>query len=185
MEDRFRRLIEPEWAKALAFARAISRSRGDGDDLCQEAAMRAMAKLDTLRDEGAFRSWFFRILITVHRNRGRRSFWRRFLQLSDPIVADAPEASAGDYRVASWSPDAAESARRAREALAKLPPEQRESIVLFEIEDWRVEEIATLQGVSVSAVKSRLARGRARLRAYYAKRFGAETVPSFVTGASP
>jgi RNA polymerase sigma-70 factor (ECF subfamily) len=56
--------------------------------------------------------------------------------------------------------------------LAALPVEQRETIVLHEIEGWKVDEIAAMHGVSESAVKSRLSRGRDRLRAFYAKKLG-------------
>lgn len=172
--ERFRGLLEPVYAGALGFARHVSRSRSDGDDLFQEALIRALAKLDSLRDDAAFKPWLYRIVITVHRNRSRTAFWRRFLQLGDrEHAADTPHAS-GDYRVAEWSPDAAESARRARLALATLPAVQREAIVLFEIEGWQVDELAALHGVSSSAIKSRLARGRARLRAYYEARHQAE-----------
>jgi RNA polymerase sigma-70 factor (ECF subfamily) len=175
MDDRFRRLIEPEWAKALAFARSLSRSRSDGDDLIQEAVVRAIAKLSTLRDDAAFRGWFYRLVINAHRNRSRRSFWRRFLQISE-TTEEGDAGTSGDYRVANWSPDAAESVRRARQALATLPAEQREAIVLFELQGWQVDEIAALLGVSASAVKSRLARGRDRLRTFYTKHFGATEV---------
>ena len=59
----------------------------------------------------------------------------------------------------------AESAAR---ALASLPAAQREAIVLFELQELTVEEIAEIQKSSVSAVKSRLSRGRERLRRHYA-----------------
>ena len=175
MDDRFRRLIEPDWAKALAFARSLSRSRSDGDDLFQEAVERAIAKLVTLRDDAAFRGWFYRILVNAHRNRSRRSFWRRFLQISEAQQSEE-DATVADYRVGTWTPDAAESVRRARQALATLPAEQREAIVLFELEGWQVDEIAALLGVSASAVKSRLSRGRDRLRVFYSKHVGATNV---------
>ena len=76
------------------------------------------------------------------------------------------------------------AASRARLALAELPHEQREAIVLYEIEDWKVEEIAELLDISVSAIKSRLARGRDRLRTIYARRFGVALgpVPSMIPG---
>lgn len=184
--ERFLRLMEPGYAKALAFARSLSRSRSDGDDLMQEALVRALTRLGNLRDDAAFRSWFYRILINIHRTRSRRAFWRRFLQLGEAAIKDDDSSErVTDYRVSEWSPDAAEAARRARESLASLPAEQRESIVLFEVEGWTVEEIAVLHRVSASAVKSRLARGRTRLRAYYEKRFGAHGIPSLVTGDSP
>ena len=105
--ERFRALLEPVYARALGFARHVSRSRSDGDDLFHEALIRALAKLDSLRDEAAFKPWLYRIVISVHRNRSRTAFWRRFLQLGErENAADAPHAS-GDYRVAEWSPDAA------------------------------------------------------------------------------
>ena len=172
--ERFRALLEPVYAQAVGFARHLSRSRADGDDLFQEALIRALARLAGLRDDAAFKPWLYRIVISVHRNRVRRAFWRRFLPLPE-VATDEPAAS-GNYRVSEWSPDAAEAARRAREALTTLPAVQREAIVLYEIEGWQVDEIAVLQRCSASAVKSRLARGRDRLRAYYEARHAA--VPS-------
>jgi RNA polymerase sigma-70 factor, ECF subfamily len=162
--DRFRRLMEPVHARCAAFARGLCRSRADGDDLYQETLLRAFSRIDTLRDEGAFRTWLFRIVVTVHRNHARRAWLRRWMPFHD----DSGEPSAeSDYRTSDWSPEAAEAARRARAALATLPAVQREAIVMFEIEGMLVDEIAAIQHVSASAVKSRLARGRDRLRAYY------------------
>jgi RNA polymerase sigma factor (sigma-70 family) len=57
---------------------------------------------------------------------------------------------------------------RARAALSRLPPSQREAVVLLEIEGCTLEEIAGLQGSSITAVKTRVSRGRERLRAFYA-----------------
>jgi len=163
--DRFRRLLAPIHERVRAFARSLCRSQADGDDLFQEAALRAFTRLDALREDGAFRTWFYRVVISVHRNRARSAFWRRLI----PIGERAGEV---DYRAPA--PDAGDSTRRARAALAVLPAVQREAIVLFEIEGWKVEEIAALQRCSLSAVKSRLARGRERLRAHYEKQLGAD-----------
>jgi RNA polymerase sigma-70 factor (ECF subfamily) len=53
---------------------------------------------------------------------------------------------------------------------------QREAVVLFEVDGYSIEEIAAMQRVSVSAVKSRLVRGRERLRRYYERQgWAAET----------
>lgn len=183
--DRFRRLLEPVHARAVAFARGLCRSRADGDDLFQEAAVRALAKLESLRDDAAFPRWFYRVVITVHRNRSRRAFWRRLIPLGELAdLSDGPDPGhSGDYRTDEWSPARAEAARRARAALAMLPAVQREAIVLFEVEGRQVEEIAELQQVSVSAVKSRLARGRARLRSHYEGELPAP-IPSTSPGES-
>ena len=187
--SRFRRLLAPIHDRVLLFARGLCRSPSDGDDLFQEAALRAFKKLDQLREDEAFRTWLFRIVITLHRKRARRAFWRRFLPLAGPEdAADdvvAPAASGEhDYRVSAWAPDAGDATARARAALATLPAEQREAIVLFEMEGWQVDEIARLQNVTASAIKSRLARGRERLRTFYARELGTDTPPMLAPGDS-
>jgi hypothetical protein len=60
-------------------------------------------------------------------------------------------------------------ARRVSRALARLPAVQREAVILFELEEYSVEEIAAMQKVSVGAVKSRISRGREKLRRQYEK----------------
>ena len=136
---RFQRLLEPVHDRAVVFARSVCRSRADGDDLIQEALLRALDKLPSLRDDGAFKFWLYRVIISVHRNRYRQSFWRRLLPLEiEPAAPRAEDLGASE---------------RARLALAEL------------------------LGVSASAIKSRLARGRDRLRSIYILKFGVEMQP--------
>lgn len=157
---RFRRLLEPVHDRVQAFARGLCRSAFDGDDLFQEAALRAYAKLDA-----------------------------RFLPLGDGEAADDADSlavsGAQDYRISAWAPDAGDATARARAALATLPPDQREAIVLFEMEGWQVDEIAVLQSVTASAVKSRLAHGRDRLRAYYERELGTRPASPVLDGETP
>ena len=162
---RLLKLLAPFHDAAVQTARRLGRSVDDGDDLFQEALLRAFEKLHTLREEPRFRSWFYAVLLSVHRNRCRRHFWRRFLSLDgerekgfDPKGMDAREQTE-DRR----------GAERASRALAGLPPVQREALILFELDGFSIEEIADLQDCTISAVKSRLARGRERLRQHYRK----------------
>src|SRR5262245_22436809 len=171
--QRLRRLLEPIHDRAVAFSRSIAKSRADGDDLFQEALVRALAKLDGLRDDRAFRGWLYRVIISVHRNRYRRAFWQRLLPLTSEPATETTHA------------DALGAAERARTALATLPHEQREAIVLHDIEGWRIEEIAELEGTSVSAIKSRLSRGRERLREVYTRKFATRVEASLVQGETP
>jgi RNA polymerase sigma-70 factor (ECF subfamily) len=170
--DRLHRLLAPVHDRALGFARHLCRSRADGDDLYQEAVLRALRKLSGLRDDAAFRPWLYRVIISVHRNRCRREFWRRLV----PLDGGGDAVAERDYRT-EWSPAAARAADRARAALATLPAVQREAIVLFEVEGWQVDELAALYRVSASAIKSRLARGRAAMRAHYERAGGELPVP--------
>ena len=55
-------------------------------------------------------------------------------------------------------------------ALATLAPQEREAIVLFELEGFTLDEVVALQQSTLSAVKSRLVRARARLRRHYERR---------------
>ncbi|MFH1679088.1 MAG: RNA polymerase sigma factor [Candidatus Eisenbacteria bacterium] len=156
-------LLSPIHDDARALARRLARSAADGDDLFQEALLRAFDKISTLREEGSFRSWFYAVLLSVHRSRCRRDFWRRFLSLEDLRGRGREPAGEDDRRLS----DEEMRARRVSRALARLPALQREAVVLFEIEDCPVEEIAALQQISVSTAKSRIARGREKLRRYY------------------
>jgi len=158
--QRLTELLAPFHDAASRTARRLAGSAEEGDDLMQEAVLRAFDHLHGLRDESRFRSWFYTVLLSVHRNRSRRGFWRRFLSLDarreagfEPAGADGGEEAELRGR-----------ARRAARALAALAPAQREAVVLFEMEGYSVDEIAALQHSSVPAVKSRLSRGRERLR---------------------
>ena len=84
----------------------------------------------------------------------------------------------GSEPAAPGPPDDEErrAADRAARALATLPAEQREAIVLHELEGFSVDEVAEMQHASASAVKSRLSRGRERLRHYYQRLGRIETV---------
>lgn len=167
--DRLLELLAPVHGELRALARRIARSPDDGDDLFQEAAIRALRKIGDLRDDDRFRGWFTRILLSVHRSRSRRAFWRRFVSLDAAEPGLQPRVQ----------PPAPGDSARAFRALATLPAVQREAVVLFDLEGRGVDEIAALQHVSVSAVKSRLSRGRDRLRRFYRR---AELLESSATG---
>jgi RNA polymerase sigma-70 factor, ECF subfamily len=155
-------LLQPIHQHAVAVARRLCRSVDEGDDLYQEAVLRAFDKLDGLRDESRFRSWFFATLLSRHRSRLRRA-------TRQPVPLEAafePGQEPMGHDGSVWEEEH-RGARRVARALSALGPDQREAVVLFEIEGFSVEEIAELQGVTVSAVKSRLARGRERLRRFY------------------
>jgi RNA polymerase sigma-70 factor (ECF subfamily) len=156
-------LLEPIHDQALQLARRLGRSSPDGDDAFQEAVLRSFEKLHTLRDETSFRSWFCTVLLSVHRSSSSRGFWRRFLPLTDEWEYGREPVGENGQR---WEEERQRATRVSR-ALATLPAVQREAVVFFELEGFSIDEIAALQKVSPSAVKSRLARGRERLRRHY------------------
>jgi RNA polymerase sigma-70 factor, ECF subfamily len=164
--ERLARLLEPIHRGAVATARRLSRSHGEGDDLYQESVLRAFEKLHTLREESRFRSWFYATLLSRHRSRSRRWFWKRQVPLEAAFAAEGEPAGEDGGR---WQ-ERIQGARRMSEALSTLDAAQREVIVLFEIDGYTIGEIAEMQHASLSAVKSRLSRGRRKLRRYYERR---------------
>lgn len=154
-DERLLRLLEPLHDRARATARRLCRSNADGDDLFHEAVLRARDRLADLRDDARFGPWFYAVLVSVHRARHRAAFWRRFLPLGD-----VEPSHDGDM-------ESLEAADRMARALAVLPPESREAVVLFEIDGFSLEEVAAMQKRSLSAVKSCLVRARERLREHY------------------
>jgi len=164
--ERLAALLEPIHERALATARRLCRSRSDGDDLYQESVLRAFEKLHTLRDESRFRSWFYATLLSRHRSRFRRAFWKRQIPLEEAFSEGRGPVGEDGRR---WGEQILR-ANRAAEALAALDAVQREVVVLFEVDGYAIEEIAGMQHASISAVKSRLARGRRKLRRLYERR---------------
>ena len=161
-------LLEPIHEQAMATARRLCRSAEDGDDLYQESVLRAFDRLDTLRDESRFRSWFYAMLLNRHRSRHRSAFWRRVLPWEEAF-RDREEPA--EHTAVDWAEERLRAGRVAR-ALATLPAVQREAVVLFELDGYSIEEIAGMQQASVPAVKSRLSRGREKLRSHYERHAG-------------
>ncbi len=151
----FSEQVEAIFPDLIRFARGLAGGVADGDDLLQDALVRAMEGYEKLRDRGSFRFWMFRILSNTHRTQVRRQAWRRWLPLQEAAEAPAPERLSYEDRDA------------VRRALQDIPRAQRESLVLFEVVGMSIEEIARMQSVTISAVKSRLARGRDRLKESY------------------
>lgn len=169
--DRLTRLLRPIHEQAVATARRLSRSIHDGDDLYQETVLRAHGKLEGLRDESKFRSWFFAVLLSMHRTRVRRP--RRESVSIEDTLAGGNEPVGEDGTL--WDEERRRAERAAR-ALATLDPTQREAVVLHELDGFSVDEVAEMQQVTSSAVKSRLARGREKLRRFYLRNgWGSET----------
>ena len=180
-EDRWKRLLRllgPIHEQAAGTARRLTRSADEGDDLYQESVLRAYERLHDLRDESKFRSWFFATLLSIHRSRRRR---RAMVSLEEAWPRGGEPAGEDGSK---WA-EALERADRAARALDGLAPVQREAVVLHEIEGFSVEEVAAMQGVTISAVKSRLVRGRDKLRQFYERVLKSARIPGLRRETEP
>jgi RNA polymerase sigma-70 factor (ECF subfamily) len=153
---RFERLIVPHLDAAYDLARWLTRDPVAAEEIVQESYLRAFRFFDSFHgDEG--RAWVLAIVrntcfSALDRERPASRF-ETFDELAHAGAFD-PMPSAEDTVLAR------ESAARVRDAVAALPLEFRETVVLRELHDLSYKEIAAVTGAPIGTVMSRLARGR-------------------------
>ncbi|MDL2410069.1 sigma-70 family RNA polymerase sigma factor [Rhizobium calliandrae] len=131
----------------------------DGEDVVQEAIVKAYQTLQTLKAEEALRAWMFRI---AH-NRALDLLRSRALRAAEPLEAasEMPDEEASDPLETLMRQEAITTAVS---RFVELPTMQRSIVVLKDVLDQSLDDIAGLLEISVDAVKGHLARGRTRLR---------------------
>lgn len=136
------------------YARALCGSREDADDLVQDTLERAWRRSALWQGVADMRAWLFGIMHNLHVD-GLRQARLPTVDL-DEDTPEPPMPPAQADRLAVLDLQA---------ALAQLPAEQREVLLLVALEDMAYAEVAQALGIPVGTVMSRLSRGRERLRA--------------------
>src|ERR1700687_6122941 len=171
MDDRrhrFEALVLPHLDAAYRFARWLSRSPGDADDIAQEAILRAFRGFDALRGSDV-KAWLLTIVRNCHLTAVKQEQRRAFVPL--PEEQDTQDGPA----MIATTPDPESSSIRRDEGrtldrlMSSLPEEHREVLVLREIEEMDYREIASVTNVPIGTVMSRLARGRAAVKGRWGK----------------
>ncbi|HYP37230.1 MAG TPA: RNA polymerase sigma factor, partial [Stellaceae bacterium] len=138
------------------FARGLSGSVADADDLVQAACERALARQHQFQEGTRFDSWMFRIVQTIWIDQVRS----RDVRKEDGDIAED--------RLGSDEPARRVEARLAldevRRALDRLPPDQRTALLLVTVEGLSYKEAAEVVQVPVGTIMSRLARARIALQ---------------------
>jgi RNA polymerase sigma factor (sigma-70 family) len=153
-QERFASLVKPMWSQLARYCRAIAGHDEPARDLLAETLALAWEHFDELRDASRFKQYCFRISCRL--NMRERTLSRR----------ESPIDSVLENRLASFDLAAEKSLDTGilYQAMEKLSAKEKESILLYEIAGLSMEEVCTLQGGSISGVKSRLARSRKKLR---------------------
>jgi len=136
-----------------AFAISLSGNVDRADDLVQETLARALAHIDSFQPGTNMHAWLFTILRNLFRSEYRKR--RREVEDVDGRFADGLESQ----------PDQDPKLEFAdfRHALAQLPPDQREALILVGASGFSYEEVAKICGCAIGTVKSRVNRARNRL----------------------
>ncbi len=148
---------------AYNLARWLTRDDHDADDVVQEACLRAFRFLDSFRG-GDSRAWLLTIVRHTCYTWLRKNRSNELTPLDEEL--DTVESHPGPEEAALQNVD-----RQAlKQALEELPIEYREVMVLRELEGLSYKEIASIAGIPLGTVMSRLARARRRLREWLTRR---------------
>ena len=149
-KEDFCRLVEVHQSALYRTARSILSNQQDVEDAVQEAICAAFERRQSLRDADKFRPWLLRILANKCYDACRKR--RPSVDLSEvEECLRAPETDAAE-RLTLW------------QAVMTLGDDLRAPVTLFYYDGLSIREISGVLGISEAAVKTRLSRGRARLR---------------------
>ena len=162
----FNALVERHQGQVYNLCWRMLGLREAAEDATQEAFLAAYRNIRRCRGPG-FRAWLLRIAANTATDELRRRRRRPQVSLEAPIADsdtafDLPDSSAGPEEWALRR----EQTRYLQVALLTLPPDQRLSVILSDVQGLSYEEVGQAMGASLGTVKSRISRGRARLRRY-------------------
>lgn len=160
--DSFNRLVEAYQDRVYSVALRMVRNHATAEDLAQEAFISAYRNLRQFRG-GSFRGWLLRILKNAAYDWLRRSQRHPTTSIDEDVVAFETQLVSPEVSPEQAALDS-ELGARISESLGTLNSEQRMAVIMIDIEGYSYEETSQAMAVSVGTVKSRLSRGRARLR---------------------
>ena len=144
----FEELIRTCGRSMFRAARAVLDSDADAEDAVGEAVLRAWRAYPRLKNREAAHSWLLKITVNCAREQSRRRRREVPLEELEPAASSHPAQEPSSL----W------------QAVQALPQDQRLAVILYYYEDMPVAETARVLGVPQGTVKSRLARGRDKLR---------------------
>jgi len=148
----FNEVLEQHYERLRRFVRSRVANPEEADDIVQEVCLRAVSKLDTVRDNGRVESWLYQIARNAIIDHYRRT--RPAAPLADDLPGDDDVARLG-------TPDLTGCMTR---LLDDLHPTDQEALRLTAYDGLKQRELAERLGISLSGAKSRVQRARIRLR---------------------
>lgn len=161
--EAFALLVDRHHARCLRIATHLLACADDAEDVVQDTFVRAYRYLGNYHERDRFGAWLTRILVNQCRTRASRN--ARYVALDPELHTAGLAVNAGD--------EAFDTRAELERALQHLVPEQREAIALRFGEELSYDEMASITGVGVSALKMRVQRACARLRTLLTERTSA------------
>jgi RNA polymerase sigma factor (sigma-70 family) len=157
--DAFGVLVQRHRDRLWAVAIRTLGDREEAADALQDAFVSAFRRADSFRGDAQFTTWMHRIVVNACLDRIRR----RKTRPTDPLPDDEDRMEELGEQPDHDPAATVEERNAVLQALRTLPEPQRSAIVLVDMEGYPVEEAARILGCAVGTIKSRCARGRAKL----------------------
>gem|GEM_PF-125851 len=147
------------------FAQRMVSNRADAEDVLSDAFMRVCDPQHRFKADASFKTWLYTIVrnACIDRIRGKKKWGSLWFMKSGSDEAQQMDMPSED-ETPSQSMQRKETAQYIKEAIAKLPVEQREAVILREYNDLSYDEIAHILGCSLSNVKIIIYRARVQLK---------------------
>ena len=149
----FLKYYEPVHNQFYKYCRAISGNTEDAEDLIQDTILNVLERLDKIKDLSVFKSYVFSVASNLHKMKQRRNKFK----------ANFNEEEINQIVAFSQNQEHYTEFRIVYEKILSLPSKTSETLILYHISDLSIEEIKKIQGGSLSAVRSRLQRGREKV----------------------
>ncbi|MEQ1568480.1 MAG: sigma-70 family RNA polymerase sigma factor [Myxococcota bacterium] len=163
----YRGLVEKYQGRVYAMAYGMVRNREDARDITQEAFVKAYRNLDSFRLESSFYTWLYRIAMNLSIDFVRKRKRRETSGFDETIATREDDGSIADVHHEDGPSRQLERKQlfgRIMGAMEKLPDDQREVILLRELEGLQYKEIADVMGIPEGTVMSRLFYARKKLQ---------------------
>ncbi|MEO1449033.1 MAG: RNA polymerase sigma factor [Bacteroidota bacterium] len=153
-QEQFMQAYQSCHARFVRYCTALAFGKMDTEDLVQDVLLSAYQHFEGIQDK----EQLIHYLIRAARNRSI-SRWRRSAFQADLLTAHTEK-----LRAQGLSPEVSLDIQLLYRTLDKLPRKQREALMLFEISGFSMKEIAEIQQSTEGAIKTKISRGRKRLR---------------------
>ncbi len=162
----FEELVLRHRQRVLAVAQRITLNREDAEDVAQESFHKAFLHLDAFQERAQFSTWLTRIAMNeaFMLLRRRRGVFEVLPENSDDGMKSSSEAFVDQSPNPEESCSQRERMQLLTEAINRLGPTIRTTILLRDIEEQSVKDTAQILGTSITAVKARVFQGRRKLR---------------------
>jgi RNA polymerase sigma-70 factor (ECF subfamily) len=181
----FDQLIKRHHSACLSRAMLIVRNRGDAEDEVQNACWKAFQYRDQFRREGSFAAWLTRIVENQCLMRIRQQRHAQFVHLDQSSDNNVKIELVGQTEDPEDELGWAEVVAMVRKEVSGIPPLLRQVMLLRDIEQLPMPDVAMRLGISVPAAKSRLGRARVELRTRIVKHCGRKGQGTLLYRARP